>query len=164
MRKTKTVTIATPGRDEGKNFLITEMDAAQAEKWALRVFNGMLVAGLNLPQEMTSRGMAGIAMAGMQGLFGMPWHLQEPLLDELLRCVTVMPDPTRIDQVTKLPFVRPIGPEDIEEFMTRTQLRAEAFDLMTGFSTAGALSKLRSAAAEQMNASADTQTSPSASE
>ena len=41
-RKTKIVTIAAEGRDYGKSYLLTEMPALKAEKWATRAMMALI--------------------------------------------------------------------------------------------------------------------------
>ena len=64
MRKTKTVTIESENRDHGKCFLLTEMSAAAAEKWAARAFLALAKSGVNLPDGVADMGLAGVAAAG----------------------------------------------------------------------------------------------------
>jgi hypothetical protein len=151
MRKTKTVTM--PGayadvqgrRDDGKTFLITEMSSRQAEHWADRAFLCLAHSSVNLPPGMERSGMAGIAeIARLLGNIQFPEL--SPLMDELLTCVQIIPDPGK-------PFVRPLvdnGTEgdDIEEAATRQLLRSEVMDLHVNFSLAAVILNLIAAASE----------------
>lgn len=133
-RKTVTVDISDPdSRDDGKRFLITEMPATQGEKWAARALNALLASGIEIPDNVASSGMRGLAMAGMNGLSGftgVPWELLEPLLDEMIKCVTTMPDPN------KPLVIRSLVESDIEEIKTRLLLRNAWLELHVGFSFA----------------------------
>lgn len=128
MRKTKTVLIEREGRDKGKSFLITEMPADQAERWAMRALLGMMRSGVQLPDEALSAGMAAISSYGLQMLAGLPEELFLSLMDEMMACVQ---------------YVQPIGGTrplmegegaDIEELSTRITLRRAVLELHLGFS------------------------------
>ena len=128
-RKVKEVIITAPGRDENKIFIITESPVTQAEKWAIRAFMGLAKAGIEIPDNVESAGLAGIAMLGMKALASMDFREAEPLLDEMMSCVAIRPDPTNS-------FVRARVENDIEEISTILKLRMEVFSLHTGFSLA----------------------------
>lgn len=148
-RKTKIVPITTEGRDFGKTFLLTEMPASQAEKWATRALLLAAHSGVNIPQV---QGMAAIALVGIQTIMnGVDFKELEPLLDEMFDCIQIIPD------LKKSAFARPLIEDDIEEVMTRLQLRDEVLELHLGFSVAGALSTLISETPAKD--SSDTQTS-----
>lgn len=133
MRHTKDVVIAAEGRDKGKRFLITEMSATQAEKWAARALLALGRGGFEYSAELRSVGMSAIAVAGLGALLRTHYEDVEPLLDEMMACVQIYPDP-------KASFTRALYPDDIEEVYTLAILRSEVFELHTGFSVAGALS------------------------
>ncbi len=141
MRKTAVITIDSQGRDNGKTFLLREMPASQAEKWAMRAFLGLAKSGVEIPENISEAGMAGIATLGFRALSGITFDLLEPLLDEMFECVSVIPDPSR-PQV-----VRALIEDDIEEVGTRLRLRKEVFALHVDFSQAAALLKQATAAA-----------------
>lgn len=141
MRKTTTVTIDSQGRDHGKTFLLREMPASQAEKWAMRAFLGLAKSGATVPDGISEAGMAGIATLGFGVFSGITFDLLEPLLDEMFECVSLIPDPSR-PQV-----VRALIEDDIEEIGTRLRLRKEVFALHVDFSEAAALLKQATAAA-----------------
>lgn len=134
-RKTKIVTIDQQGRDKGKHYLITEMSASQAEKWATRAFLALAHSGVEVPQNLVDAGFAGIAVLGLRSLIGLQFEEAEPLLDEMFSCVQFIPD------IRQQNVVRPIKEEadDLEEVATRVQLRTEVFELHVGFSIADAL-------------------------
>lgn len=126
-RKTQTVTIQDKGRDEGKVFVLTEMPASQAERWAVRAFLAMAHAGLEIPEDIANMGMAGIAAFGLRALGGISYAEAEPLLDEMFTCIQHIPDPARPD------IVRKVIESDIEEVSTRFFLRKEVFGLHVNF-------------------------------
>jgi hypothetical protein len=151
-RKTETW-VATEGRDKGKHFVITEMSAARAEKWATRALLAIGRAGVDLPDDLASAGMAALAYAGLKAITSCAFEDAEPLLDEMMQCVTIQPDP-------KLEFTRGTIEDDFEEVATLVQLRDRVFGLHVGFSIAAELAKLGAAAKKALDASNDTQTSP----
>jgi len=130
-RKSKIVTITDEGRDKGRNYLITELPASQAEKWAARAFLALTRSGVEIPPEVASAGMSCLAMAGLRALTGLSFHEAEPLMDEMMRCVRIIPD-MRIPDM-----FRELQEEDIEEISTRIRLRQEVIALHTDFFTQG---------------------------
>lgn len=142
-RKTKIVVISAEDRDQGKTFLITEMPPRKAEKWATRALNGIARAGANeVPDDFAAAGMMGLAALGIRAITTMDFADAEPLLDEMMECVAFVPDMTKTDQFTKLPFVLPLNDDHIEEVRTILMLRSEVIELHMGFSIAAYLSML----------------------
>ena len=128
MRKTTTVTIAEDGRDRGKAFLLTEMPASRAEKWATRALLMLSRSGIDFPAELLGSGMAGIAVYGLRALPLLDFNEAEPLLDEMWDCLQIIPDPSHPN------VTRPLLEDDIEEIATRIKLRTEIFNLHVSFS------------------------------
>ena len=143
-RKIKTITIpqSEGNRDSGKTFLLTEMSAAQSEKWALRALGAIANSGMEIPADVLRLGMSTLVAVGFKGLLTMQFDEAEPLLDEMMTCVEIIPDPKRVE------IRRPVDDEDIEDVSTRLTLRSEVFELHTGFSPAAFLSKLGTAATQ----------------
>lgn len=136
MRKTAIVKIEDEGRDKGKIFIIREMPAAIAERWATRALLALARSGVDLPENVTGAGWAGIAAVGFKALSSIEYHDIQPLLDEMWLCVTVRPD-NRNPEVTR-PLVLDGEGADVEEVATLLKLRTEVFNLHAGFSTGGA--------------------------
>lgn len=132
MRKTETVTITIDGRDKGKQFLITEMPALRAERWAFRALLALAHAGVEMPEGATEGGMASIAAAGLRALNSLDFDEARPLLDEMWTCVQVIPDPKNPQIVRPLVNLEIEG-DDIEELATIFQLRERIFRLHTDF-------------------------------
>lgn len=147
----KTYTINNPSsRDNGKTFLLEEMDAYRAEMWAHRailavVRNGRIPESAELDRlkdidwndEATANlGMGLVAAMGIRAFAGLDYADAKPLLDELMDCVQIMGDPN-----VPATAHRPL-PGEIEDWKTLTLLRAEVFQLITGFSMSGVLSRL----------------------
>lgn len=133
MRKTKVVKVPMEGRDKDKQFLVTEMPASKAEKWAARAFLALANAGIDIPDDAVGSGMAALAIIGIRALGRVKFAEAEPLMDEMMECVQFMPDPLH-PQVIRL-----VEENDIEEVSTRAWLRSEVFELHTGFSVAAAI-------------------------
>lgn len=131
-RKIQQVTIEAEGRDKGKVFVVQEMPATQAEKWAMRAFLALVKGGAEIPDDVAEAGLAGLASLGVKALNGMSFSDAEPLMDEMFTCVKIMPDPTRPN------VVRDLLETDIEEIATRLRLRKEVLALHFDFFTAAA--------------------------
>jgi hypothetical protein len=159
MRKTKVVVIqADGGRDKGKTFLLTEMDADRAERWATQAFFAVSSNGVDVPPEVMQLGMGALVAVGVRAILTAKFEDAWPLLDDMMTCVTVIPDPTRPA------LTRPLDKDDIEEVTTRLLLRSEVFELHTGFSVAAFLSDLGKKAATRDSNPSTTSTSPVLSE
>lgn len=131
-RRDVLITIDADGRDKGRVYKITEMSASQAEMWAARLLLAMAKSGVDLPSDIASAGMAGVAAAGVRALAGIDYADAKPLLDEMMGCVSYVPEPSVPSRV------RGLIEDDIEEVATRVRLRMEVFKLHTGFSLPGA--------------------------
>jgi hypothetical protein len=134
-RKTKYVEIAADGggRDAGRAYLITEMAAGPAEKWAARAFLALSHAKVDVHPELASLGMVGIFLTSFMAFRDASWEDIEPLLDEMFTCIRACPNPGDRD------VTRPLVETDIEEVATRVRLRREALELHAGFTFADAL-------------------------
>lgn len=141
MRKTATITITDEGRDKGKVFLLREMPASRAEMWGIRAFMAISKSGIDIPDNVANLGLAGIASLGLKALQGVNFDDAKPLLDELMTCVSIIPDPST-PQV-----IRALIEDDIEEIGTRLKLRSEVFKLHVDFSKLVAPSKSASGTA-----------------
>lgn len=156
-RKTKFITIETEGsRDLGKMFLVEEMGAFPAEEWAARFVFAMGKNQSEIPEEALAAGAVGIIGLALRAIAGMAFDDAKPLLDEMLTCVSIVPDPSNPSVTRK--DIR----DDIEEPQTILFLRDAVIELHTDFSIAAVLSKLGAAA--KIQASLDTSTSPNSSE
>lgn len=150
MRKSEIVIAprAEGNRDAGKHFLITEMPAAQAEKWAYRAVLLIKGSGERIPDNVSGLGMVGIAILGLNVFLRgtiRPEDL-DPLMDEMMTCVRMIRDPRYPDVATEI-----VSDDDIEEVRTRLWLRSEVIRIHTGFSPAAALSKLLDAVSAASN-------------
>lgn len=130
MRKQEIFKITTEGRDKGKTFVITEMSAFKAERWAYRAL--LLLAKSNVDIPAAVSGMQGLAHAGFSALQSIDFEEARPLLDEMWDCVQIAPDPRNPDIVRKL-VMRENESDDIEELATIWQIRERVFKLHTDF-------------------------------
>ncbi len=150
-RRTKTVTITVKGRDQGKMFLITEMSADQAERWATKAGGAMIQAAQNNPDSNDAMGLifTGSVMTGFATeedikeqpdinweklskisnlmLMRLPEKQLRPLLDELMDCVQFILNPKHPEAPQKLLS------SDIEEAKTYARLRNAVYELHSGF-------------------------------
>lgn len=136
MRRTKTITITDDGRDKGKMFLLTEMPALQAEKWATRALLALTKAGVDVPEDIARSGLAGIAALGLKMLGNLDFADAMVLMEEMFGCVKIIRDPKYPDLALAI-----ISDDDIEEVWTRLLLRREVFELHVNFSLADIGSK-----------------------
>lgn len=132
-RKTETVTITAEGRDKGKVFVITEMPALKAERWAFRALLALAHAGVELPEGAAQSGMAGFARAGLDALNNLKYDEVSPLLDEMWTCVQIIPDPQKNPGFVRALVIRETEGDDIEEVSTGFTLRERIFRLHTSF-------------------------------
>ncbi|MGF6633525.1 hypothetical protein OKW39_000676 [Paraburkholderia sp. MM6662-R1] len=126
-RKSVTYTVQAEGRDKGKVFKLVEMPAERGEKWAIRALLALGRAGMNIPESAIREGMGAMARVGLDALMRVEFHEAEPLIDEMMECVSIIPDPSKPE------VVRGLVADDIEEVVTRVVLRREVFRLHTGF-------------------------------
>lgn len=141
-RREAVVVIDAEGRDKGKIFHLREMSASRAEAWAARLLICFARSNTDVPEEVLEAGMAGVAAMMVRGIGGLSWAEAKPLLDEMMMCVRIQPDPSRPSVVRALMESAPGSEnEDIEEIGTRIKLREELIALHTGFSIAAVLSK-----------------------
>ena len=136
-RRTKDIII--PGddpenRDKGKVYVITEMPASRAEKWAARSLMAIARAGIDLPRDIMRSGMMGLAVVGANQLAAASWPEVEGLMDEMMSCVQIRP-PSGVLRALNEDF------GDIEEVSTRFTLRRAVLELHLGFSLADGLSR-----------------------
>jgi hypothetical protein len=128
-RKTATYRVEDKGRDHGKTFLLTELDAAQAEDWAMRALLALMAGDVEMPEDSASMGMAQIAQLGLKAISKLSFEVAKPLMEEMFACVQIIPEPT----TARMHIARPLISDDIEEVSTRLKLRLEVFKLHTDF-------------------------------
>lgn len=145
-RRQLTIRIDAEGRDKGKVFVITELPASQAERWALRAVMALGAANAELPDGMELAGLAGLARgigvtdgASLLEAFArtaltlftrIPFEQAEELLSVMWACIQIIPDPGNPS------VIRSLIEDDIEEVTTRLRLRSEIIKMHLGFSQA----------------------------
>jgi len=144
MARKETTFVAETGRDLGKQFLITEMPASQAENWAIQVILAVGNAGIEIPEGLASQGMSGLMAIGYMNLLKIPFDAAKPLLDEMMNCVQIIPSAN---------IKRKLVEEDIEEVGTRLQLRKATWNLHMDFFLNESKSTSESEAQETMQES-----------
>jgi len=144
MARKETTFVAETGRDLGKQFLITEMPASQAENWAFQVILAVGNAGIEIPEGLASQGMSGLMAIGYMNLLKIPFDAAKPLLDEMMNCVQIIPSAN---------IKRKLVEEDIEEVGTRLQLRKAIWNLHMDFFLNESKSTSESEAQETMQES-----------
>lgn len=144
--KTEIVTVPRweSGRDGGKMFLLTEMDAVRAEKWAMRALLLLRGSDQRVPDSVAGVGWERIAIIGINVFLSgsIKFGELEPLMDEMFECVQIIRDPKNIEHATPI-----VSATDIVDVRTRLWLRSEVLRMHTGFSPAVALSRLMEAVA-----------------
>lgn len=129
-RRTKTIIISDEkSRDNGKSFLVTEMDAESAEWWAIRVLQGLLGSNADVDIDIFSAPLSILARYAFIGLARIPAEQLKPLMDEMKPCVSVLLPDGKTS--------RPLLPGDIEEIFTWFELRKGVFEVLTGFFASG---------------------------
>ena len=141
MAKKEASFIADIGRDSGKEFHITEMSATKAENWAIKAILAVGNAGVEIPENLASQGMAGLLAVGYMNLLKIPFDSAKPLLDEMMDCVQFVPSPS---------IRRPLIEDDIEEVRTRLLLRKAIWNLHLDFFLSESKSTLESKVQEKI--------------
>lgn len=154
-RKEVDITISEEGRDSGKIFHLKEMPALRAEKWAYRAIMAVARSGVDIGDAATG-GMQALARLGIEAIVKVHMEDVEPLLDEMLECISVKPNPKNLN------VVRPLRvDEDIEEVRTLLQLRKEVLNLHLGFSQIADQPKQTSEASASNSSNIPTSLDPS---
>lgn len=162
MRKTEVVHAPDwCGRDAGKIYVITEMSAVAAEKWAIGMFLVLKGTAMQIPPEIERFGMIAVARAGINAFLASDVDRTklEPLLDQMLTCIKRVRDPRAPEVVTPLRLEL----DDVEEVATLGWLRSEVLRVHTGFPVAESLSRLISAIRSPVPSSTPTSPPTSAS-
>lgn len=148
MRRTATIKISAEdgNRDGGKSFLLTELPADQAERWALRLLLAIAQAGGKLPDGALDAGMAGVAATvqnslavALRAMAGLRFEDAEPLLAVMFSCVQFQPALESGELLPPQPIVSGNNSQ-IEEVSTRMRLRWEVAQLHLNFSLSEYLS------------------------
>ena len=132
--KKETVRIESKNRDNGKTFLIEELDAFAVEWWSMRA---LLAMTRNKPELLDTiqagSGTAALIQMGIKAFLSLNPDDLKPLWDDMLRCVKIVRDPKHAH------YADALMPGDIEEVSTLFRLRSEVVKVHTGFSIPGVL-------------------------
>ncbi|EMQ4317129.1 hypothetical protein AB4799_003792 [Yersinia enterocolitica] len=127
-RKQITYTVEDEGRDKGKEFIITEMSAWDAEELSEEIYRAMGHGEFNsLPADVVSMGVAGLATVGVSVLAAAPASVSRPISDRILSTVEIVITDEGKD------ITRSIKPIDFEEISTIRTLKDKVFELNFGF-------------------------------
>ena len=126
-RKTAVYVESGEGRDKDKRYLLTELPAERAERWAIRAFLAIAKAGIEIPDGLADMGVAGLASMGLTWVGKIDFETADVLLKEMMGCVQAMPNPDNSA------IVRALVDTDIEEVRTRFNIRKAIIDLHISF-------------------------------
>ncbi|EOW7155788.1 TPA: hypothetical protein ACPZQZ_002176 [Yersinia enterocolitica] len=127
-RKQITYTVEDEGRDKGKEFIITEMSAWDAEELSEEIYRAMGHGEFNsLPADVVSMGVAGLATVGVSVLAAAPASVSRPISDRILSTVKIVITNEGKD------ITRSLKPIDFEEISTIRTLKDKVFELNFGF-------------------------------
>lgn len=158
MRKHQIVEITADGRDKGKKFLIVEKSAFETEKWAARALSALSRTGVEVDEELIASGAIGLVVVGLEALKRLPFEEAEPLMDDMMTCVSFIPDAKQVLENGR-PYSRKLArgddedEGDIAEVATLLKLREEVLELHLGFSVTAALSTMAAAVSSRRQAS-----------
>ncbi|MFT8655947.1 MAG: hypothetical protein ABF785_04555 [Acetobacter papayae] len=124
-----TVTCPHEGVDKGKQFVITRMSAVEADKWGRHCLQAAAASGAAIPGMEPGAGLAGVAAAGIGIFAAMSPERMDELIDRLMQCVEMVPDPA--NRAMTLNWQLAQG--QIEEIPTVGWLQTEAFKLHVDF-------------------------------
>lgn len=153
-RKSELVRVPDWGaRDAGKIFRITEMPAARAEKWALKLMLALKGTSAAIPEGLAPYGMVAVAIRGINSFLAsdVDFDKLEPLLDEMFTCIQIIRDPQHPDVASEI-----VSDDDIQEVKVRGWLRSEVLRVHTNFSFLEALSAWWAISKTQMDDSPNT--------
>lgn len=129
----KSVTVVCPheGADKGKRFVITRMSAVAADRWGRHCLQAAASSGADIPGVAQGGGLAAVAAAGIGIFAAMDPARMDALIDQLLQCVQMQPDPATPAMLLSWDVVA--AGEQIEEIPTLGWLQKEAFALHVDF-------------------------------
>ncbi|MFT8723489.1 MAG: hypothetical protein ABF759_13100 [Acetobacter malorum] len=129
----KSVTVVCPheGADKGKRFVITRMSAVAADRWGRHCLQAATSSGADIAGVAQGGGLAAVAAAGIGIFAAMDPERMDGLIEQLLQCVQLQPDPS--NPAMLLPWSVVAAGEQIEEIPTLGWLQKEAFALHVDF-------------------------------
>lgn len=129
MRKEMAWVVDGENRDKGKEFLITEMSAWDAEELAQDIYRAMGEAGISeISSDVIAMGCAGLATLGLSVLSASPADVSRQISRRLLDTVQI-----RTESGLRKPII-----DDYEEVSTIRTLKDKVFELNFSFLTTAA--------------------------
>lgn len=129
-RKEIPYVVMDENRDKGKEFIITEMSAWDADELAQDVFRAMGDSGFSaIPPDVIAMGCAGLATVGLSVLSAASPDVSRHLRDRLLQTVQIVISHEGGRQV------RQVKPIDFEEVSTIRTLMDQVFKVNFDFLT-----------------------------
>lgn len=127
--------IPEDGKDKGRVYTVTRMDAITGDRWARHIIRGLARAGHRTPstEKLLDMGIAGIAGMTVAVISNMTYGDQERAFEGLLKCITVK---GALGEAN-----RELKPYDLNDVHTLPKLREEAFRLNVDF-LAAAISQI----------------------
>lgn len=129
-RKTERVTISDPGRDNGRVFVLTEMDSWNALILTSKIAHALSVSGINVPE--IAKSPEGLAEAGIRLMTFIAPAVATPIMEELRECITVLPPKGKPGAMPQ-PLIPENQPHEIKTWFT---LLTRLYYLHLGFSPA----------------------------
>lgn len=127
-RKEITFIVEDEGRDKGKEFLITEMSAWDADEMAQDIFRAMGECGFSeIPADVITMGCAGLATVGLSVVSASSPEIARMLRDRLMNTVQVVITHEGQQQV------RAVKSIDFEEVTTIRKVMDQVFKLNFDF-------------------------------
>ena len=122
-----------PGeRDNGKTFILTEMDAYAGQDWALRVLLAMAKGGVQLPEGGLNAPWETLAQFAITSLARAPYGDIRPLLEQMLGQARYAHAPDNKAMPTQEIAPGPNCP--VEEIKTFMAIQSALWKLHAGFS------------------------------
>lgn len=118
-------------RDNGKSFVLKEMDAYRGQDWALRALLALAASGVHVPPQALSSGWGALAGYAFDALLGVRYTDIAPLLEEMIGQARFTAQPENENFPTLA--IKPGENCQVEEIKTFLILHRELFELHTGF-------------------------------
>lgn len=116
-------------RDNGKTFVLTEMDAYSGQRWATKALQALGSGGIHIDADSLKGGFAALAGIAFIGLLRANTETIQGLLDDMLACAKYEHDPRQ-----PLQAIVPGNKCPVEEIKTFYTIQRKLFELHTGFS------------------------------
>jgi hypothetical protein len=121
-------------RDNGKTFVLTEMDAYSGQRWATKALQALGSGGIHIDADSLKGGFAALAGIAFVGLLRANTDTIQGLLDEMLMCAKYEHQAGQPLQAI-VPGIKCC----VEEIKTFYTIQRALFTLHTGFSLPAAI-------------------------